>query len=81
MQLLEAGWTLVVLLAAVWLRPRVDAPGQLFCFAMGAYSLGRVALDSWREEKYPWFGRVTIHQGVYGGIALLCGLGWQWLGN
>ncbi len=78
MQLLEAGWTLTVLGLAIVFQRHLGAPGLLFCLSIATYSLGRIALDPGREERYPWRGSLTVHQGLYGTTLMLCLLG-AWL--
>ena len=48
-QLLEAAWGSAILLAVVVCGPDRHAPGALFCWAMAAYALGRLALEPLRR--------------------------------
>jgi phosphatidylglycerol:prolipoprotein diacylglycerol transferase len=68
-QCLEAGWALVLLggAAAAW---RVAPfPGAVFLGIMGAYSLGRLVLESMRELAVP--GELTTAH-IISGLMILC---------
>jgi phosphatidylglycerol:prolipoprotein diacylglycerol transferase len=52
-QLLEAGWALLVLVAALLVRPSLPFAGALFAFVVGAYAAGRLVLELTRESDAP----------------------------
>ncbi len=74
MQLLEIGWTVVVVGLAFALAPRSPIAGTLFVTTAGAYCLGRFVLDPGREERHPGIGPLTANQGMYGATSALCAL-------
>lgn len=59
-QLLEAGWALLLLLAAIAVWNMRPSPGQLFLGCVVGYALGRLALESTRQSKDPLYGSLTI---------------------
>jgi phosphatidylglycerol---prolipoprotein diacylglyceryl transferase len=71
-QLLEAGWTVIVIVSSVLIWPSLGSPGALFCFASASYCIGRIALDGFREECCPWLGPITVHQGIYSLLLVFC---------
>jgi phosphatidylglycerol:prolipoprotein diacylglycerol transferase len=50
-QVLEAAWTAVVLAGAVALWGHQPFPGALLLYALGAYSAGRLVLETFREHQ------------------------------
>jgi phosphatidylglycerol:prolipoprotein diacylglycerol transferase len=81
-QLLEAGWALVVLIAAVGLWKHVPFPGALFLSVVAGYGISRVVLQGMREEQDS-LGRLDIQQAVCAGLLALSliGLLALWLGQ
>ena len=50
-QFLEAGWSAVLLLAAIALRSRLTVSGSLFWAVLAGHAGGRLVLESTREER------------------------------
>jgi phosphatidylglycerol:prolipoprotein diacylglycerol transferase len=50
-QVLEAGWTAIVLVGAIVLWGSLPFQGALFLYALGAYSAGRILLESGRQQQ------------------------------
>jgi prolipoprotein diacylglyceryltransferase len=69
-QYMEAVWAAVLLIFALFARPRLHAPGALFWSVAGAYAAGRLVLESTREPR-PGARRFTIHHGISVGLILL----------
>jgi prolipoprotein diacylglyceryltransferase len=67
-QLLEAGWAGAILLILVLLWDRMPFSGERFLGALAAYSLGRIWLESIREEVET-IGPFGLHQAI--SVALL----------
>ncbi len=66
-QILEAAWGTAVLAGAVLLWGRLPFPGSLFLYAVGAYGLGRVLLESLRDEQ-DRVGGVSLHKAISLGL-------------
>jgi phosphatidylglycerol---prolipoprotein diacylglyceryl transferase len=62
-QLLEAGWTAVILLGLVGLWNRVPFKGALFFYTVARYSVGRWWLESAREN-IETIGPMSLHRGI-----------------
>jgi phosphatidylglycerol:prolipoprotein diacylglycerol transferase len=62
-QLLEAGWALILLIAAVGLWKHSPFPGALFLAVVAAYGGGRFALQGAREQQ-DRLGMLDIQKGV-----------------
>ena len=55
-QLLEAAWTLIVLIGAISIWKFLTAPGALFLYTLGAYGAGRFAIEFMLQEQDFVFG-------------------------
>jgi len=66
-QILEAIWGSAVLAGAVLLWGRLPFQGALFLYAVGAYGLGRVVLESLRDEQDRFHG-VSVHKLISSGL-------------
>lgn len=62
-QLLEAGWTAVLLGAAIAVRSRLPFSGALFLFVAAGYGAGRLVLEGTRERHSP-AGGFTLNHGI-----------------
>ena len=62
-QLLEAGWALILLGAAVWIWPHLPFNGALFLFVSAGYASGRLVLESTRHPKKKGL-QFTVHHAV-----------------
>jgi len=78
-QLLEAAWSLVLLVLAVAVWRRMPFPGALFLFISAIYAIGRVFMESLREHLSVE-GSFTIHHGISVAMIVLCtaALVWRW---
>ncbi len=81
-QILEAGWAALLLVAAVGLWSRRPFPGAIFLGAAGAYALARVVLQPAREAQ-DRLGPVNLQRTFAAalGILALLGLIVTWLGS
>jgi phosphatidylglycerol---prolipoprotein diacylglyceryl transferase len=66
-QLLEAGWALVLLFAAIRYWKHAPFPGALFLFGVAAYAMGRIALEPLREQQDRRRG-MNIQRGISAGV-------------
>jgi len=55
-QLLEAAWASIVLLVGIRIWAFLETPGSLFLYTLGAYGVGRIWLESTRQERDIVFG-------------------------
>jgi phosphatidylglycerol:prolipoprotein diacylglycerol transferase len=69
-QLLEAGWAWLLLLGAIVLWSRLPFPGALFLFCLAGYGVGRLLLESTREEQ-DRMGGLTIHHFISVALVVL----------
>ncbi len=67
MQLWEAAWGVVVLVGgtAVWSQRPFE--GALFFYAIGAYGLGRLLLESFRDTQN-WVRGISVHKAISVGL-------------
>jgi phosphatidylglycerol---prolipoprotein diacylglyceryl transferase len=78
-QPLEAAWGLIVLIGAVLIRS-FPFPGALFLYTVSGYALGRVALESAREEQDQALG-LRVNQVIsfaFAAIALVVAIATAW---
>ncbi|MCZ7624901.1 MAG: hypothetical protein C3F12_07365 [Candidatus Methylomirabilota bacterium] len=50
-QVLDAGWAMLLLVGAVGLSSRLPFPGALFLYCLAGYGIGRLGLESTREQQ------------------------------
>jgi phosphatidylglycerol:prolipoprotein diacylglycerol transferase len=81
-QILEAGWAALLLLGAAGLSNQPLFPGAVFLAALGAYALGRFALQRTREVQ-DQLGALNVQQAISAafGVVALVGLLVVWLGT
>jgi phosphatidylglycerol:prolipoprotein diacylglycerol transferase len=78
-QALEAAWGMAVLLGALAIGA-FPFGGALFLYTVSAYALGRIVLESWREQQDRAFG-VTINRFIslaFATISLVAALATAW---
>jgi phosphatidylglycerol:prolipoprotein diacylglycerol transferase len=73
-QLLEGGWALILLIAAVGLWKHSPFPGALFLAVVAAYGGGRFALQGAREQQ-DRLGMLNIQQVICTGLLALSFIG------
>jgi phosphatidylglycerol---prolipoprotein diacylglyceryl transferase len=69
-QIVEAAWGLVVLAGAMVVWRHLSFQGALFFYAIGTYGLGRVLLESIRDEQDRVMG-VTLHKAISIGLVVI----------
>lgn len=62
-QVLEAGWGMVVLTGALLLWGRLDFDGALFLYSLGAYGVGRIVLETLRDAPDRVRG-ISLHRAL-----------------
>jgi phosphatidylglycerol---prolipoprotein diacylglyceryl transferase len=67
MQMWEAAWGIVVLVGGVMVWRVKPFEGALFSYAVGAYGLGRLVLESFRD-KQNWLGGFSVHKAISIGL-------------
>lgn len=79
-QILEMAWGLFILTGAALLWGHSTFHGALFLYVIGAYGVGRIVLETWRDEPDRISG-MSVHRVISAGIVAisLCGLGAAWL--
>jgi phosphatidylglycerol:prolipoprotein diacylglycerol transferase len=78
-QALEAAWGLVVLVGALAIGS-FPFRGALFLYTVSAYSLGRILLESWREQQDEAFG-VRVNRFIslaFATLSLLAAIATAW---
>ena len=72
-QLLEAGWASLLLVGAVVLWSRLPFPGALFLYCLAGYGIGRLGLETTREEHR--VGKLTINHVISAALVALAVIG------
>lgn len=62
-QLLEAGWGMLLLVAAIFLWNLSPFPGTIFLCVLVSYSLGRFAFE-WTRQEQDRMGMLTVDQAI-----------------
>lgn len=70
-QLLEAGWSVVLLAAAMGLWSRMPFRGALFIYALGGYGAGRLVLECTRERE-KGSAAVNLQHAISAGLVAAC---------
>ena len=74
-QLFEAGWALLTVVVALFVRPALPFAGGLFAFVVGVYAAGRLVLELTRESDEPrrtiWVNFALSALLLVGAMALL----------
>lgn len=70
-QLLEAGWVVILLVGVALLWNRRPFAGALYVFVLGGYGLGRLFLESTREEQ-DRVGRMSLQHLIAAITVLAC---------